>query len=286
MAWGGAVGTGSNTVSVGDDAVSEMSHSLVLRVGYRGDAFSGFARQKEQRTVQGELETALATLFHRSVELTCAGRTDAGVHAIGQYVSTAISSDERQMSQHRLLSALGALTPEDISVQSAFLAPAGFSARFDAISRSYRYRIWNERGRPVMAWGKAWQLRSKLDVDVMNMAAQQLVGEHDFASFCKKASSVGKPTCRCVEALRVHRIEEAGEALIAMDIRANAFLHSMVRTIAGTLVEVGAGRRSVSWLSEVLEACDRRAAGPCAPAHGLTFVDVQYPTGLLQPWEE
>ena len=271
---------------VPEASTDNMAHTLVLRVGYRGDAFSGFARQKDQRTVQGELEAALSTLFRRPVELVCAGRTDAGVHAIGQYVSTPITRAEREISRRRLLSALGALSPDDISVQAAYEAPLGFSARFDAVARSYRYRIWDGPGHPVMSWGKAWQLRYELDVDAMNTAAQSLIGEHDFASFCKKASAIGKPTHRCVEELQVHRIQEAGEELVAIDIRANAFLHSMVRTIAGTLVEVGAKRRDVGWPAEVLASCDRQAAGPCAAACGLTFVDVHYPAGLLQAWED
>ena len=135
-----------------------------------------------------------------------------------------------------------------------------------------------------MAWDHAWWYKGSLDVEAMNEAAQLLLGEHDFKSFCKANSAVGKPTHRFVGSLGVSTVEEAGEELVAIDIEGNAFLHNMVRTIAGTLVEVGRGHRPVSWVTEVLEACDRSAAGPCAPAKGLTFMDVKYPEGVLMPW--
>ena len=111
------------------------------------------------------------------------------------------------------------------------------------------------------------------------------MGEHDFKSFCKATSAVDRPTCRFVEALSVARVEEAGEKLVALDVTGNAFLHNMVRTIAGTLVEVGRGHRDPSWVADVLAARDRTAAGPCAPAKGLTFVGVKYPELTLTPWE-
>ena len=122
-----------------------------------------------------------------------------------------------------------------------------------------------------------------LDEEAMDSAAQHLVGEHDFKSFCKMASAVGKPTCRNVMSVGFERTEELGEEVLAFTITGNAFLHSMVRTIVGTLVEVGLHRREPSWVSEVLAACDRRAAGPTAPACGLTFVDVAYPPDTLTP---
>ena len=118
----------------------------------------------------------------------------------------------------------------------------------------------------------------------MDKAAQALVGEHDFKSFCKAISAEGKPTHRFVERLTVEEIEEAGEKLIAVDITGNAFLHNMVRTIVGTLVEIGRGHRPVEWIDEVLAAQNRIAAGSCAPAQGLTFVSVRYADGVLQPW--
>lgn len=258
--------------------------TLVIKLGYRGEGFCGFAEQPAQRTVAGELRRALETTLRRPCELTCAGRTDAGVHAIAQYVSVPVTESELMLPGARLMRSLVALTPDDLSIGALFRAQPSFSARFDALSRSYRYRICAGDVRPVLAWDHAWWYKGQLNVGAMNEASKLLLGEHDFKSFCKVASAVDKPTCRYVGALDVRALEEAGENLVAIDITGNAFLHNMVRTIAGSLVEVGRGHRRPEWMSEVLAACDRRSAGPCAPAKGLTFVRVEYPAGALAPW--
>lgn len=258
--------------------------TLVIRIGYRGAGFAGFAEQPSVRTVAGELRRALETALRRPCELTCAGRTDAGVHAIAQYVSVPVTEAELGLPGERLMRSLVALTPDDLSVQAILRAPAGFSARFDAISRSYRYRIAASQARPVLAWEHSWWYRGALDVDAMAEAARPLLGEHDFKSFCKASSAEGKPTSRYVGALDVGCVREAGEELVAIDVTGNAFLHNMVRTIAGSLVEVGRGHRAPGWIEGVLAARDRAAAGPCAPAKGLTFVGVAYPEGVLEPW--
>ena len=262
-----------------------LDGTLVLRLGYRGAEFSGFAAQPGQRTVAGEIERSLTTLLRRPVEITCAGRTDAGVHALAQYVSVPVSANELELPEARLMHGLSALLPDDISPSALYRAPKGFSARFDARSRSYRYRIVSGQARPVLGWDHAWWLRSELDVEAMAEAARYLVGEHDFKSFCKATSAEGKPTQRCVMSLDVKRERECGEDVICVDVVGNAFLHSMVRTITGTLVEVGRGHREPAWVAEALAACDRKAAGPCAPAKGLTFEAVDYPQELLVPWE-
>lgn len=257
--------------------------TLVIKLGYRGADFAGFAEQPGQRTVAGELRCALETALRRPCELTCAGRTDAGVHAIAQYVSVPASADELDAAAPRLARSLVALTPDDLSIVQLYRAPEGFSARFDAQARRYRYRIAAGDARPVMAWDHAWWFKGALDAAAMNAAAQCLVGEHDFKSFCKATSAVDKPTCRYVASLAVSEAEEAGERLVCIDIEGNAFLHNMVRTIAGTLVEVGRGHRDAAWVEAALAACDRQVAGPCAPAKGLTFVGVDYPEGALVP---
>ena len=264
---------------------STLDATLVLKLGYRGADFCGFAAQPGRRTVAGEVVRSLETLLRREVDLTCAGRTDAGVHAIAQYVSVPVTADELALPVRRLMHGLSALLPDDISPAVLYHAPKGFSARFDARSRSYRYRIVAGEARPVLAWDHAWWLRSDLDVAAMGEAASALVGEHDFKSFCKATSAEGKPTHRCVMRCDVSEQAECGERVICIDVVGNAFLHSMVRTIAGTLVEVGRGHRSPAWVGEALAACDRKAAGPCAPAKGLTFVGVEYPQELLAPWE-
>ena len=159
---------------VGDERMTDGAReggTLVLRLGYRGAGFSGFAAQPGRRTVAGELTHALETLLRRKVELTCAGRTDAGVHAIAQYASIPMSGGELALPARRVMRALSALTPDDISVQELYRAAPGFSARFDARSRSYRYRICTGEARPVLAWDHAWWLRSGLDVSAMREAA-------------------------------------------------------------------------------------------------------------------
>lgn len=258
-----------------------LDGTLVFRLGYDGAAFSGFAEQPGLRTVAGEVRRALETFLRRPVDLTCAGRTDAGVHAISQYVSIPAHEEELEIERRRWMRAMVALLPEDINLVEVYHAAPGFSARFDAHARTYTYRIATGDAPPLLTRGVTWWHRFPLDADAMDRAAQLLVGEHDFKSFCKMASAVGKPTCRNVISVSFAAGSALGEEHIAFTIKGNAFLHSMVRTIVGTLVEVGAGRRSPEWVAEVLDACDRRAAGPTAPARGLCFMDVDYDEGVL-----
>lgn len=262
-----------------------VAGAVVLRLGYEGTGFSGFAEQPQPqvRTVARELRAAIETFLRRPVELTCAGRTDAGVHAISQYVSFGASAEELQIASRRWMRAMSALLPEDIAVSAVFHAAPGFSARFDARSRTYTYRIVSGEVPPLLTRRFVWWNRVPLDVPAMERAARALVGEHDFKSFCKQASAVGKPTCRNVASVGFAPDANLGEGCLAFTIRGNAFLHSMVRTVVGSLVEVGAGHRDPAWLAEALAACDRTAAGPTAPACGLCFMDVEYDEGVLTP---
>ena len=269
----------------------EPEATLVLKVGYRGGDFSGFAEQEGIRTVAGSLRQALETLLHREVELTCAGRTDAGVHAIAQYVSVPVAGDELDLSGRRMMASLTALVPDDVSIRQILRGGPDFSARFDAQTRSYRYRISCGRVRPTLLWGHTWWLRPAADLDVcaMDEAAQALVGEYDFLSFCKVSSArmlqdAARSTSRDIIEAHVSRCLELGEPIVAFDVTGNAFLHNMVRIMVGTLVEVGRGHRDPAWVGEVLAAKARTAAGQTAPPEGLTFADVTYPAGALQPW--
>ena len=151
--------------------MAQDAGTMVIRLGYRGAGFAGFAEQPSVRTVAGELRRALETTLRRPCELTCAGRTDAGVHAIAQHVSLPVTADELALPGSRLLRSLCALTPDDLSVQGLYRSPMGFSARFDALSRSYRYRIAASQARPVLAWDHSWWYRGGLDVDAMAEAA-------------------------------------------------------------------------------------------------------------------
>lgn len=264
-----------------------LDGTLVLKVAYDGAPFSGFAEQPGGiPTVAGELRRALETLLRRPVELTCAGRTDAGVHAQAQYVSVPVTAEELAQPRRRLVRGLAALLPDEVAVRELYRAPQGFSARFDARSRSYRYRIATGEMRPLLLRGYTWWQRDRLDVAAMEEAASHLVGEKDFKSFCKASSAVGKPTCRNVISVGFSQEEALGETCLAFDITGSSFLHSMVRTIVGSLVEVGRGHRDPAWIAEVLDARDRRAAGSCAPARGLMFMAVDYAPGLLATWED
>lgn len=255
----------------GDDAPV-----LALTVAYRGEAFSGYARQPGQLTVQGELEQALQLALRRPVETTCAGRTDTGVHGRRQVVSFPVTLGELEaLDARRLLRSLNALTHDDISVRDARAMRPGFSARFDARAREYRYFFCVDEEPPLFSRDFCWHT-GPLDSDAMAEASRCLIGEHDFKSFCKAVSAVDKPTCRNLMAVDFWDEEHAGEHLLAMRVVGSSFLHSMVRTLAGTLVAVGRGRRDAAWVADVLAACDRTAAGECAPAAGLVLWDVRY----------
>ena len=258
-----------------------LDGTLVLRIAYDGAEFSGYAEQPGQRTVAGELRRALEVFLRRGVDLTCAGRTDAGVHARAQYVSFPAHAPELEIPRKRWMRAMAALLPADIALGEVYHAAPGFSARFDARARTYTYRIAMGEAKPLLMRRYAWWHRMPLDVDAMAAAAPCLLGERDFKSFCKVSSAIGKPTCRNVMEVGFSRENQMGEELIAFTIKGNAFLHSMVRTIVGSLVEVGSGRHDAAWLADGLAACDRQAVGPTAPAQGLLFVDVTYDEGVL-----
>jgi tRNA pseudouridine38-40 synthase len=248
---------------------------LALTVAYDGKPFAGFARQHGQRTVQGSLEAALSVVLRREVEIVVAGRTDAGVHALGQVVSVPAIGDEPD--DLALIRSLNALVERGIVVREVRHARPGFSARFDAVSREYRYRIAVGPIPPLFLAPVAWWVKAPLDVEAMRTAAALLVGEHDFRSFCVALSAEGKRTMRRVDSIDFAEEEHLGERCLVVRVVGNAFLHSMVRVIVGTLVEVGAGRREPSWVVEALDARERAAAGPTAPAHGLTLWAVEYP---------
>lgn len=251
--------------------------TLSATVAYNGAPFCGFARQPGQCTVQGELEQALGLLFRREVPTTCAGRTDAGVHARGQVVSFDVDASElRGRTLHSLRRSLNALTHDAITVKSVDERQQGFSARFDALSREYHYHICVDDVPPIFMRDFSWHVGAPLDVAAMEAAAAHLIGEHDFKSFCMAASAVGKPTCRNVSEISFERTCIMGEPILVVTVKGNAFLHSMVRTIVGTLAMVGRGQREPEWVRAVLEARDRTAAGENAPARGLVFWQVSY----------
>ncbi|MCL2680254.1 MAG: tRNA pseudouridine(38-40) synthase TruA [Coriobacteriia bacterium] len=272
------------TATPATDAQERCSYMLTL--AYKGAGFSGFARQNDPavRTIQEELEQALAVALRLDTppQTVCAGRTDAGVHAAAQVVSfdLPLLLDTRQCNQ--LLRSLNALTCAEISIAGLRRAAPGFSARFDALSRSYCYRIFNQVQPPIFTADFAWHVARPLDVQQMRLAADQLLGEHDFASFCsalaaKQAADEGKSTRRTLTQIDIATQQCLGEEVLAITVTGNAFLHSMVRIIVGTLQEVGAGKRAASEIPAILAARDRSAAGLTAAACGLTLQRVEYP---------
>jgi tRNA pseudouridine38-40 synthase len=254
-----------------------------ITISYDGTDFSGFQRQSNARSVQAEIETALAAIEGKHVTVTGAGRTDSGVHALGQVASFAL---ERDIDQGDLQRALNAKLPEDVRVLSAELAAPEFSARFSARSKMYRYRISNTLVMSPFQRRFAWHVSRPLDLAAMKDAARELVGEHDFASFqgapsrserSKSAPNTEKDTTRTVtRSVWTEDPVAGGGRLLIYEIEGTGFLKYMVRAVVGTLVEVGDGRRAPASMRDLLQSRNRGAAGPTAPPAGLYLVRVDY----------
>ena len=243
-----------------------------LTLEYDGKDFRGWQVQPNNqapRTVQGTLEDALERITGRRVRVVGSGRTDAGVHAEGQVAHAQI---ETELGADGLRHALGGVLPVDLAVISVEIAGAAFHARRDALSKRYRYSVWNgEHSSPLRRRRAAW-FRPALDLEPMRRAALDLAGEHDFASFQASGTQV-RTTVRTLSRVEV-RGETRGE--IALTFQGSGFLRHMVRNLVGTLLEVGTGRRAADSMPTLLAARDRRLAGPTAPAAGLSLVSVDY----------
>ncbi len=248
-----------------------MGPTIRLTLAYDGTGFRGFARQRGLRTVQGVLEAALERILGEVPPLSAAGRTDAGVHARGQVVSFPVPpAAAGRADPGRLQRALnGILAPEVVVVRAAW-APPGFDARRSARAREYRYRIDVGPLPDPFTARYVWHRPGDPSLRRMRAAARLLLGEHDFASFCRRPEVGG--TVRRLERLAVSRRRDRVEVLA----RANAFCHQMVRSLVGTLVAVGEGRLDPGDVPAILEARDRSRAGPVAPPHGLTLERVIY----------
>jgi tRNA pseudouridine38-40 synthase len=249
------------------------ARSLRLKIAYDGTAYGGWQRQLNCVSIQGLLETAFRRITGERISITASGRTDAGVHALGQVASCATNS---QLAPDALRRALNAYLPDDICVLEVREAPANFHAIREAIQKRYRYEIRTGQNRDVFARHYAWQIWHELDVERMCEAIPDLIGRHDFRSF-QTSGSQRKTTVRTVLDLTLHAERTEFGQQITLEIEADGFLYNMVRNIVGTLVEVGRGKQPVAWVSEVLAARDRRRAGPTAPARGLTLLHVTYP---------
>ena len=242
---------------------------IALGIEYDGSGFKGWQVQRPGvRTVQGELETALAKVAAHPVRLSCAGRTDTGVHATGQVVHFETSA-EREPRNWVLGSNVN--LPPDVAVHWAKPVADDFHARFLAQSRSYRYLILNHPTRSALLTGRATWSHRPLDADVMHLAGQALVGTHDFSSY-RALGCQAKSPVRTLHGLSVGRHGD----MIELRVHANAFLHHMIRNIAGVLMAIGRGEQPVSWAAEVLELRDRTLGGVTAPPDGLYFERVWY----------
>jgi tRNA pseudouridine38-40 synthase len=243
--------------------------TIALVVEYDGTGYHGFQRQTTLPTIASELEAALRVLCGHDVSIVGAGRTDAGVHATGQVVSLETGSDVRLERMPIALSAM--LRSKRIAVLRAVPRPVGFSARHDALARTYLYRILNRVAPSPLQEHRAFFVRSPLDVAAMSAAAQALLGEHDFSAFCAQLPTRGRPA-RTLERLEISRRGD----VVELEVTADSFLHQMVRIIAGTLVDVGRGKRPPEEVAAILGGRDRAKAGATAPAHGLYLTGVRY----------
>jgi tRNA pseudouridine38-40 synthase len=249
-----------------------MTRTLKLTVAYDGTHYSGWQFQPERPTVQGTIEAAIAAVTQEAVRIVGSGRTDAGVHALGQAVSFQTDSS---LAADVLKKALNANLPDDVVVLTIAEAPSDFHAIRDAISKRYRYVIHDDRDRDVFRRRYAWHYRHRLDERAMHRAAQALVGTHDFESY-ETQGTPRESTVRTVTEISVKRGCGDQQSLVVLEIEANGFLYNMVRTIVGTLVQVGRGLQPETWPGEVLAGRDRRLAGMTAPPQGLFLLRVQY----------
>lgn len=243
---------------------------IALMVEYDGSQYHGWQAQTGLHTVQCVLEKALSHVANQDVTVVCAGRTDTGVHATNQIIH--FDSDSERTIRAWIYGA-NSFLPKDVCVKWGGLMPEDFHARFSATSRRYRYIIYNSPIRPALLRSNVtWQYRP-LDHIAMNEASQCLLGEQDFTSF-RALECQSKTPMRNVHRLSVERFDD----LVVLDISANAFLHHMVRNIAGVLIAVGSGKKPVAWVQEVLNAKDRKLGAETAPPYGLYLVGVDYPT--------
>ena len=243
-----------------------MQRNIRIEIEYDGTDFHGWQVQLKLRTVQGEIQEKLKTILRHEINLIGAGRTDVGVHALGQVANF---RTDNPLETESILEALNGLLHHDVVIKKAQEADPDFHARYGATSRLYRYRIC--RRRTALLRRYAWQVLYSLNIDEMVRATEHIQGEHDFSSFCVAESSKENNVCNVTRAAW----ERSGDEL-TFRIEANRFLHTMVRSLVGTLGEVGRGYFSFADFVDIMKAKDRRKAGPTAPPRGLYLVEVKY----------
>jgi tRNA pseudouridine38-40 synthase len=242
--------------------------NIKVTIEYDGTNYHGWQTQPSGETIQSVLERAVSTFLRQPTRITGAGRTDAGVHALGQVANFFCA---RAFDRHRIQRALNALTPADITIKEVEMVPDSFDARRDGRSRVYEYRILNRPAPSPFYLTTALHVHDSLDVAAMREAIRCLEGEHDFSAF----QAAGCDASHAVRKVYRTSLDRPGELLV-FTVEATAFLRHMVRNVVGTFIEVGRGLRSPQSFAELLEARDRTKAGPTAPAHGLFLVEVKY----------
>lgn len=248
---------------------------IALGIEYNGRNYYGWQKQSISPTIQESIEAALSTIADESIRVHCAGRTDTGVHAIQQVIHFETSSVR---DTHAWVLGTNSILPKDISVTWALNSDDDFHARFSAEQRTYQYLILNRPARPAIFNGLvSWEGRP-LDFGNMKQASSCFIGQHDFTSYRAVACQANTPI-RTIHNLEVDRLED----WIVITLTANAFLHHMVRNIAGVLMAIGLGKKEVNWAAEVLAAKDRTAGGVTAPPDGLYLVNIQYPARYSIP---
>lgn len=251
---------------------------IALGIEYAGFQYLGWQKQDISPTIQEELEAALSDVANEAISVVCAGRTDTGVHAIQQVVHFETKSER---TAHSWIVGTNTKLPNDIAVTWALNVDEDFHARFSAINRTYQYFILNRKSRPAIFNGLVtWEGRT-LDFERMKQASRCLVGEHDFSSY-RAASCQANTPIRTIHKLEINKYDD----WFLITICANAFLHHMVRNIAGVLMMIGVGKKEVSWAEEVLEARDRKAGGKTATPDGLYLADIKYPEKYIIPKPE
>jgi tRNA pseudouridine38-40 synthase len=246
-----------------------MFKNFKITIEYDGTSYHGWQRQKNDRTIQEEIETAVLTITGQDISLTGSGRTDAGVHA---YAQVANFKCETHLGPRDLLGGLNSLTNEDIVITSCEEVEASFHARYDVKSKVYVYKILNRPNPAAIFRQYAWHVRKKLDLERMRSAISPLIGSHDFKAF----EGAGSPRAHTTRSVFKARLIKEEDGYLAFEIEADGFLRFMVRNIVGTLVDVGLGKISLDEFKRILASKDRDQAGPKAPAHGLFLKKVRY----------
>jgi len=246
-----------------------MIKNFKIIIEYNGARYHGWQRQKNDRTVQEEIEKAVLTITGRQVSLTGSGRTDAGVHA---YAQVANFKCETNLGPQDILGGLNSLTDEDIVIVSCEEVAASFHARFDVKSKTYVYKILNRPNPAAIFRQYAWYIRKELNLEAMRAAIVHLTGSHDFKAF----EGAGSPRSHTIRSVYKANLTEEEDGYLAFEIEADGFLRFMVRNIVGTLVEVGRGKISPDDIKRILASKDRDRAGATAPAHGLFLKKVSY----------